>query len=201
MNKKIYAILIAFALLLAIPISAEAAKPIDQKFEQVNAYANFNSLIGDITTNTYVSVTQDVSGTYVYLSTFSYDNQWNFYSSGSGQEFISNNDAFSMDRKLSSASLTLPKMSIDIWTCDLATGECNYETKVLRNINVQWTGIGKTDSGIYKYKSGDGTYKYHSGASYITATAAGSIDSASLGISEYAEMGRYQVTQKIKQQK
>lgn len=190
--KKIYAFIFALIVLLTMAMSAEALdyKTISRN-NGVSANAYWTEVDGDITTETYLYVTETNDGTDIYLSmyTSTYDTTTETWSwSDKSGSMYTQDDVFSMDKKLNSASLSDVQIEVYGWNYDLGT----YEPETL-TVSADWTGMGDIAKSSYKSMSKDGDYVWRSSdsSSYRSAIATGSINGNDLGSSDSASLIKF----------
>jgi hypothetical protein len=180
--RKIYTILFTLIVLLSMAMSAEALG--SKTFERHNggsAYADWTEVNGDITTHTYLSVTETDAGTDVYLDIYTWGPD--YWSEESGYMFTKD-DVFSIDKKLNSASLS----QVDITVNDWNTGE----QKTLA-VKADWTGKGDVSTGSYTSKSKSGNYvmRTSDSSSSREASVKGIIDNFDIVGDSYASMSKF----------
>ena len=189
--KKIYMLVLAFMVLFSMTMSVEA---LQQKMiyrqNGVSAYADWTKTTGDLTTDTFLSVTQSNIGTDISMSICTYDITGN-WSCKSGYMFTQDN-VFSMDKKLDSASLKAVQIDLFYRICD-ENGMCSQTPAGTANIEATWTATGKVSTGSYKWMSKDGNYmeKGSSSSSSRTATAQGTLNNEELGTSAFGGMAKF----------
>ena len=148
------------------------------------AIADWQSEDGDVYTDTYVQANKTKSGTDIYVSICTYNEETEDSSCQEGYRFTTGNE-FSF-KKLDSA--TLSPVSVDLYD-DYGYGD------YVRTITVQvnWTGFGKTSKGRFQYRqSYDGFSMRTSEQSTVrNASATGAVDAVSLGAAAYAQMGQF----------
>ena len=182
--KKIYAITFALMVLLTMAMSAEALqyKTISRS-NGVAADASWTETDGDVTTDTYLYVTETDDGTDISLYIYTYDTMTGTWSDKSGYMYTQD-DVFSMDKKLNSASLS----DVQIEVYDWYTGESETMT-----VSADWTGTGKITKSSYKSMSKYDDYVWRSSdsSSYRSAIATGSINGDDLGSSYSATLIKF----------
>ena len=108
--RKSFAIIFALAVLLSMAMGAQALESKTmERHNGASASADWSETNGDITTYTYLFVTETDDGTDIYVSTYTYGPD--FWSDKSGSMFTED-DVFSIDKKLNSASLS--EVEIDV---------------------------------------------------------------------------------------
>jgi hypothetical protein len=185
--KKIYMVVFALLAIFSVTMSATALeqKTIDRQ-NGMAAYADWMDTTPEgLTTDTSLSVTQSNDGTDIYISICSYGNEGSNWSCKSGYKFTQD-DVFSIDRRLNSANLEVVKIDLYQWNCD-ETGMCWETPDGTANIGANWAGNGKVSKSSYKYtsRSGDFISKYSDSSSMREATVTGSLDGLELGPSNY----------------
>ena len=189
--KQIYTLALAFMVLLSMTMSVEA---LEQKtlYRQngIAAYADWTETTNEgITTDNYLSVTESDDGTDIYLSICTYDITGNG-SCKSGYKFTQDN-VFSMDKKLDSASLNTVQIDLYQWNCD--QNGCWETPADPATIEATWTGTGDISKGSYKWMSKYGDYISKGSSSSLSrdATANGKINGNDLGISDFAGLAKF----------
>jgi iron uptake system EfeUOB component EfeO/EfeM len=189
--KKIYVFSFALMVLLTMAMSAEALeyKTISRS-NGVAADASWTETDDDVTTNTYLSVTGTNDGTDIYLYIDTYDMMTGTWSGKSGSIYTQD-DVFSMDKKLNSASLSDVQIEVYSWYVD-ETGEYIYETEPV-TVSADWTGTGDITKSSYTSMSRDGDYVWRSSSSssHRSAIATGSINGNDLGSSNSATLIKF----------
>lgn len=183
---------LAFMVLFSMTMSATALeqKTINRQ-NGMAAYADWMETKPEgLTTDTYLSVTQSNDGTDIYISMCSYDTEGSNWSCKSGYMFTQDN-VFSMDKKLNSASLNAVQIDLYQWNCD-ETG-CWETPAGTATIQATWAGTGDVSKGSYKWMSkyGDYTAKGCSSSLSRAATAEGSINDENIGASSYAGLAKF----------
>ena len=188
--KKIYMLAIAFMVLFSMTMSVEALQ--EKTIIRQNGVSAYGEWItsGDLTTDTFLSVTQSDIGTDISISICSIDITGN-WSCKSGYMFTQDN-VFSMDKKLDSANLKSVQIELFEWICD-ENGMCLQTPAGTANIEATWTATGKVTTGSYKWMSKDGNYieKGSSSSSSRTATAQGILNNEDLGTSAFGGMAKF----------
>jgi hypothetical protein len=194
--RKLYGAAFALIVLLSVTMSAIAltSKTIYRQNGE-SAYADWMEMITEnLTTDTYLAVTQSDVGTDFYLSICTYDMMGNG-SCKYGYRFIQDN-ILSIDKKLDSASLDAVQIDLYQWNCD-ENGFCWETPAGTATIQAQWTGTGDIQKGSYKWMSRYNDYmeKGSSSSRSRDATATGSIvidsDSRDLGPSNYGGLATF----------
>ncbi|MGB9939875.1 hypothetical protein [Methanosarcina sp.] len=180
--RKSYTILLALVVLLSTAMSVQAleSKTIE-RYNGESASADWYETNGDITTYTYLSVTETKDGTDIYISTYTYGPcSW---SEKSGYMFT-NDNVFKIDKKLNSASLS----EVEIEVCDYYTGETGTLT-----VQADWIGEGEISESSSKSSSkyDDYVWKSSDSSKYRDASATGSINGYDLGVSSYASLSSF----------
>ena len=113
--KKIYAFTFALMVLLTMAMSAEALeyKTISRD-NGVSGNAYWIETTGDINTETNLYVTESNGGTYISLYIYTYDMMTGTWSDKWGS-MSTQDDVFSMDKKLNSASLSDVQIDVYDW--------------------------------------------------------------------------------------
>lgn len=193
--KQIYMVVFALLVIFSVTMGATALeqKTMDRQNGKA-AYADWMQTTPEgLTTDTSLSVTQSIDGTDIYISMCSYD-QGSYWSCKSGYKFTQD-DVFSIDKKLDSANLEAVQIDLYQWTCD-ETGMCWETPDGTATIEANWAGKGEVTKSSYKYisKSGDFTSKYSDSSSVRDATVTGSLDGLELGPSNYGNLVTFKYT-------
>jgi hypothetical protein len=177
--RKSYTIIFALIALLSMTMSVQAleSKTIERD-NGASAYAYWVETNGDVTLEKYLSVTETDDGTDIYLEIYTYGPD---YWSGKSGYLFTEDDVFSIDKKLNSASLSDIEIEVYDWDTD--------ETETL-TVNADWTGIGEIskDSSISRSQSGNYIWKSSSNTKYRDASATCSINGLDLGESFFASL-------------
>lgn len=180
--RKLYIMCFTLIVLLSTSMSVQAmeSKTIERQSGS-SAYANWYETNGDVTTCTYLSLTETKDGTDIYLSTYTYGPDYWFEKSG---YMFTEDDVFSIDKKLNSASLSDIELEVTDWN----TGETDTVT-----FGADWTGTGEISTGSSTSKSttGDYVWKSSENSKYRGALVTGSINGLDLGISTDASMSNF----------
>lgn len=180
--RKLYIMCFTLIVLISTAMSAQAleSKTIERQSGS-SAYANWYETNGDVTTYTYLSLTETKDGTDIYVSTYTYGPD--YWSEKSGYMFTED-DVFSINKKLNSASLSEIELEVFDWN----TGEMDAVT-----VRADWTGTGEISTGSSNSKSKTGDYVWRSSenSKYRGASAIGSINGLDLGISPDAGMSNF----------
>jgi len=180
--RKLCTALLTLVVLISTTTSVEAleSKTIE-RHNGASAYAEWYEINNNATTYTYLSVTETNDGTDIYVSTYKYGPD--YWSEKSGYMFTED-DVFSIDKKLNSASLSEINIDVNNWY----TGETDTVT-----IGADWTGTGEISTGTSTSKSTTGDYVWRSSenSKYRGASATGSINGLDLGISTDASMSNF----------
>jgi hypothetical protein len=180
--RKSYTILLSLAVLLSMVMSVQAmeSKTIDRS-NGASASADWYETNGDITAGKYLSVTETEDGTDIYLEIYTYGPD---YWSGKSGYLFTQDDVFSIDKKLNSASLS--EVEIEVYNWD--TGE----TETLA-VNADWIGRGDVSRDSYTSRSQSGNYVWKSSGSskYRDASATGNINGLGLGVNSYASLSNF----------
>lgn len=193
--KKIYMVVFALLVIFSVTMSATA---LEQKtmYRQngMAAYADWMETTPEgLTTDTSLSVTQSNDGTDIYISMCSYDTEGSYWSCKSGYKFTQDN-VFSIDKKLDSANLEAVQIDLYQWNCD-ETG-CWETPDGTATIEANWAGKGKVSKSSYKYmsRSGDFISKYSDSSTMRDATVSGSLNGLELGPSNYGGLVIFKYT-------
>jgi hypothetical protein len=180
--RKPYVILLALLVLLSTAMSVQAlgSKTIE-RHNGASASASWDEINGDITTSKYLSVTESDYGTDIYLEIYTWGPD---YWSGKNGYFSTQDDVFSINKNLNSASLS----DVQIDVCDWNTGVSETMT-----VNADWIGKGDVSRSSSKSisKSGNYVWKSSDSSKYRDASATGSINGMDLGISSYASLSNF----------
>jgi len=155
----------------------------------MQAYADWIKTTDDLMTETLLSVTQSDIGTDIWMYICTYDITGN--GSCKSGEIITQDNVFSMDKKLESASLKSVQIELYQWNCD-ASG-CWETPAGIATIEATWSGTGTISKGSYKWMSKDDNYmaKGSSSSSSRTATAQGTLNNKELGTSAFGGMANF----------
>lgn len=185
--KKIYKSIFVLMAILFIATSAYALESkVVYRENGLAAHASWYDEIPGATVYKDLSVTKTNDATDIYMSTCTYDYVDDIYSCKVGYKYTTEKVA-SIDKRLNGAKL----LPVDITLYDLDTG-----TEETVSLKAEWTGIGYTTKGSYKFtdKSGNYVSKYSSGSSFRNAVATASINSQSLGTSDYGRLVAFKST-------
>lgn len=189
--RKLYTIVFALIALLSMTMSVQALES-KEIVRQNGAYASADWVETNdgITAYTYLSVTETNDGTDIYVSTWTYD-EIKGYSSEKYGYLFTEDDVFSIDKKLNSASLSEVEILVDEWYYD-ETGEYTYKTGTM-TVGADWIGIGDTSKGSYKYVSRDGDYVFRSAENSLSreAIVTGLIDGINPGSQSSASLVKF----------
>jgi|GEM_PF-4224091 len=193
MNKVSKAVAIAAALgilFAATPVSASTTHYITRTNGNA-ASADWQSVNGDITTDSYVEVDQTKAGTDVFVSLCTYNEATEEGSCQAGYSPAANN-VFTVN-KLNSAALS--PVQVQLYD-DYGYGN---PTSVV-TVQASWTGSGKTQKGRFQYKQSFGGFtEITDGQSTLrNASASGSIDGTDLGPSSYGELVQFRTLDLLK---
>ncbi len=180
--RKSFAIIFALAVLLSMAMGAQALESKTmERHNGASASTDWTDTNGDITTTTYLSVTETNDGTDIYLDTYTYGPD--YWSEKWGYMFTED-DVFSIDKKLNSASLSEVEINVNDWN----TGEMETVT-----VEADWTGTGDITKGSYSSssKGGDYTWRSSDSSSSREATSTGNINGLDLGISSYSSLSNF----------
>ncbi|WP_440946798.1 hypothetical protein ACSAZL_00430 [Methanosarcina sp. T3] len=190
--RKSYTIIFALVVLLftAMGVDALESKAIERN-NGAYAFADWAETNGDVTTCTYLSVTETDDGTDIYVSMWEYNGMTGESYDAYGYMFTED-DIFSIDKKLDSASLSAVDIGVEKWFLDYNTGEYVYETGTV-TVEADWTGIGDISRGSSRYVSRDGDYVFRSTDNSLSreATVTGLIDGNDPGTQSFASMSRF----------
>lgn len=189
--KKLYTIGFVLIALFSIAMSVEALE-YKTMYRQngMSAYAYWMESAEGLTTDTFLTATKSDSGTDVYLSICTYDEVTYYWSCRSGYKLIQDDD-FSIDKKLSSASLKPVSIYLYQWSCD--EDSCWGGPESIATVEATWTGIGGVSKGSYKWMSKYGDYISKGGGSSSSrdGIAKGSIDGYDLETTNYAGLAKF----------
>jgi hypothetical protein len=177
--RKLYTALLTLVVLLSTTTSVEAleSKTIE-RHNGASAYAEWYETNDNATTYTYLSVTETNDGTDVYVSTYTYGPD--YWSEKWGYTFTED-DVFSIDKKLNSASLSEIEINVNDWY----TGETENIA-----VKANWIGTGDISRGSSSYSSRNGDYVWKGSDSSTSrdASATGSINGLDPGVNSYGSM-------------
>ncbi len=186
--KKLFISILTLTILLSITMGAEALESKSMYRQNgMSANAGWTETNGNEITYTDLYVTETEDGTDVYLSVWTVDTKKGSESYKSGCLFTED-DVFSIDRKLSSASLS--EVEIEVYGEDMSESETF-------TVSADWTGKGDITKGSTRYvsKSGDYIWRSSDSSSYRDATATGSINTidgvSDLGASSTASLNMF----------
>lgn len=188
--RKLYTMIFTLMLLLSTAMSVDALESKEVSRQNgVYAFADWTETNGNVTTYTYLSVDETNKGTNIYVSTYTYDRETGYYSDKWGS-MNTQDDVFSIDKKLSSASLSQVKIVLYEWYYDETEGYYTSEEAGTLIVKADWTGIGDLSKGSFKYASKDGDFVFRSTESSLSrdASVTGSINGEDLGSQYYAGM-------------
>ena len=189
--RKSHTIIFALIALLSMTMSVQALES-KEIVRQNGAYASADWVETNdgVTTYTCLSVTETNDGTDIYVSMWTYDEVTGYSSDKYGYMFTED-DVFSIDKKLNSASLSEVEIVVDEWYYN-EMGEYTYETGTM-TVGADWIGIGDTSRGSYKYVSKDGDYVFRSteNSLFREATVTGLIDGINLGSQSSASLVKF----------
>lgn len=189
--RKSHTIIFALIALLSMTMSVQALES-KEIVRQNGAYASADWVETNdgVTTYTCLSVTETNDGTDIYVSMWTYDEVTGDSSDKYGYMFTED-DVFSIDKKLNSASLSEVEIVVDEWYYN-EMGEYTYETGTM-TVGADWIGIGDTSRGSYKYVSKDGDYVFRSteNSLFREATVTGLIDGINLGSQSSASLVKF----------
>lgn len=179
--RKSYTIIFALIALLSMTMGVQAleSKSIE-RHNGASAYADWTETNGDVTTDIYLSITETDDGTDIYLEIYTYSPD---YWSGKSGYMFTEDDVFSIDKKLNSASLSEVEIEVYDWDTD--------ETETL-TVSADWIGKGDISRDSYTSRSQSGNYIWKSSGSskYRDASAIGSINGLDLA-SSYATLSNF----------
>ena len=175
-------LLFARVVLLSMAMSVQALESKTlSRANGASASAGWNEINGDITTSKYLSITETDDGTDIYLEIYTWGPD--YWSEKSGYLFTQD-DVFSIDKKLNSASLS--EVPIEIYDWD--TGEAETMT-----VNADW--IGKDDilrgSSSSISKSEDYVWKSSDSSRYRDSSVTACMNGLDLGTSSYASLSSF----------
>ncbi len=189
--KKLYTLVFAFMVLLSMTMSVEALeyKTINRQ-NGVSAYADWTDTNGDISTYTDLFVTKTDDGTDIGVSICTNDMKTGNWSCKSGNRFTQDN-VFSIDKDLDSASLNAVEIDLYEWYCD--ENGCWETPAESTTIQANWVGTGDKTKGSFRYASKYGDYIMKGSSSSISreATARGSINGNGLGESDFGGLAKF----------
>lgn len=180
--KKSHTILFALVVLLSTAMSVQAMESkLIERHNGASGYANWEVTNGDVTTSTYLSVTESNYGTDVYVEIYTYGLCSESWKCG---YMFTQDDVFKVSKKLNSASLS--EVQIEVY--DYYTGQ--LETVALK---ADWTGQGDVSTGSYTSRSNSGDYisRTSESSSSRDASATGTINGYDLGLSSYASLSNF----------
>lgn len=186
--KKLFTGVFVLMVLLSLAISAEAfeSKEIYRE-EGMAAYAVWSEYTDGVYTDKFINVMETDDGTDIYVDIWTYDENTGD-SSGKWGYMFTQEDVFTIDKKLESA--TLSPVDIELYVYDWNTDTYTVETVT---IAAQWTGEGdvmkSSSKSIFKYD--DFVSKYSDKSSFREATATGSINDEELGTSDFGELIKF----------
>jgi hypothetical protein len=185
--KKIYMLGLVFMVLFSMTMSVEALqqKTINRQ-NGLSAYADWTKTTDDLTTDTFLTVTQSDVGIDIYLSICSYDITGN--GSCKSGNMVTQDNVFSMDKKLDSANLKPVQIDLYQMNCD-ENGMCWETPAGTATIDATWTGVGKVSTDSFKWTSKNGNYiaKGSSSSSSRMATA----NNKELGTSNFGGLAKF----------
>jgi hypothetical protein len=187
--RKLYTIIFALIVLFSTAVSVEALESKSMARDNgAYAFADWTETNGDVTTYTYLSVTETDDVTDIYVSVWTC-NEITGESSDKYGYMCTEDDVFSIDKKLNSASLSKVDIEVSQWYFD-ETGEYILEETDIFTVQADWTGIGDVSKGSYKYSSRDGDYVFRGSENSLSrgASVIGSINGNDLGSEYYASM-------------
>lgn len=183
--KKSYTLLLTLVVLLSTAMSVQAleSKTIE-RHNGASASANWDEVNGDIITSKYLSVTETKDGTDICLDIYTWDSSNGNFLSDKWGYICTQDDVFTIDKKLNSASLS----NVEIEVYDWNTGESETLT-----VNADWTGRDSISRDSYTSKSQNGNYVWKSSDIYKfrDASATASINGQDLGASSYASLSNF----------
>lgn len=189
--RKSYTIMLALIVLLSTAMSVQAleSKTIERQ-NGASADADWCEINDDVTTDTYLSVTETKDGTDIYVSMWSSDETGSYEKYG---YMFTEDDIFSIDKKLNSASLSEVEIPVEEWYLDYNTGEYIFVGMDTLTVGADWTGKGDIfrDSYTSRSRSGNYVWKSSSSSKYRDASTTGSINGLDLGASYYAALSSF----------
>jgi hypothetical protein len=189
--KRLYTLVFALMVLLSITMSVEALEYKTMTRQSgMAAYADWTDTKGDISTYTDLFVTKTDYGTDIGVSICTDDTTTGDWSCKSGYVFTQEND-FSIDNKLDSASLNAVEINLIEWYCD--ENGCWETPAGTITIQANWKGIGKItkSSSRYMSKYEDYMMKFSDSSTNRVATATGSTNNGYLGTSDFASLVKF----------
>ncbi|TFH03420.1 MAG: hypothetical protein E4H06_04505 [Methanosarcina sp.] len=189
--RKSYTILFALIVLLSTAMSVEALE--SKTIERHNgayAFADWTKTNDGVTTYTYLSVTETDDGTDIYVSMWTYGEMTSYEKYG---YMFTEDDVFSIDKKLNSASLSEVEIGVEEWYVNYDTGEYIFEGTDTLTVKADWTGIGGTSKGSSRYVSRDGDYAFRSTENSLSreAVVTGLINDNDPGSQSFASMVKF----------
>ena len=183
--RKVFSVTFALIVLLSMATSVHAleSKTIE-RHNGASAHAGWTEVNGDVITDTYLDVTETDDGTDIYLGTYTWDSSNGNYLNDQSGYMFTNDDVFSIDKKLNSASLS----EVEIEVYDWYTGESKTLT-----VKADWIGKGDISRGSSTYSSRDGDYVWKSSDSSTSreASTTGSINGLDFGVNSYASLSNF----------
>jgi hypothetical protein len=188
--RKLYTIIFALTVLLSASVSVNAMEYKEVSRQNgVYAFADWTETNSDVTTYTYLSVDETDDWTHIYVSTYTYNSETG-YSSEKWGSVDTQDNIFSIDKKLNSASLSQVEIPVEEWYYD-ETEDC-YMSKEAGTLTVKadWTGVGDLSKGSFKYtsKEGDSVFRSTENSLSREASVTGSVNGSDLGSQYYAGM-------------
>ncbi|WP_156163950.1 hypothetical protein [Methanosarcina sp. 1.H.T.1A.1] len=173
---------------MAMGVQALESKTIERN-NGAHASADWVETNDDVATYTYLSVTETDYGTDIYVSIWTYDETTGYSSEKYGYMFTEDN-VFSIDKKLNSASLSEVEIDVSEWYYDETEEYYTFEEAGTLTVSADWTGIGDVSKGSYRSSSRDGDYVFRSAENSLSreAIATGLINGNDLGPSSYSWM-------------
>lgn len=191
--KKLYSMTLALIVLLSTAVSVEALESKSmQRSNGAHASADWTETNGNATIYTYLSATETDNGNDIYVSLYTYDHETGYSSEKYGYMFTED-DVFSINKKLNSASLSEVEIEVFEWYYDETEGYYYTEEAGTLTVSADWIGIGEVSKGSFRSSSRDGDYIFRSADSSLSreAIATGSISGNDLGSSSYAWMNSF----------
>lgn len=189
--KKIYMVVFTLMVIFSVTMTA-AALEMKSIYRQngMSAYADWTDTNGDVSTYTDLFVTKTDDGTDIGVSICTNDMITGDWSCKSGYMFTQDN-VFSIDKTLDSASLNAVEIDLYEWYCD--ENGCWETPAGSTTIQANWAGAGDKTKGSFKYMSKYGDYIMKGSDSSISreATATGSINGNDLGTSDFGGLAKF----------
>jgi hypothetical protein len=190
--KKLFTGMFVLIVLLSLTISAEAfdSKSI-YRDKGTAAIADWNEYTDGVYTDKFINVMETDDGTEIYVGIWTFDENTGLGSDKWGYLFTQE-DVFTIDKKLSSATLSPVVINLDVYDYDSNTDTYTYTMETV-TIEAQWTGEGDIIKSSSKYisKYDDFMWKFSDNTLSRKASATGSINKDDLGTSDYGELVKF----------